>query len=625
MPDPTHASASPSLLIPAASAPPPADPFALLAIEEEDVPVSKPPAFAAWSLPPERRLDGNLQRRAQMLVAASCAAVVLPIFFAYQVSLLTGGLSAAGLALLSFSLFALANPLLLRLTGGTKWPGILLSFELLAAIALFSLSSDGLHSPAFLWNLVVPWIGAVLVGPWLGFVCGGLIVLETLAFYLLEGNGLLFAQPIAAADAQWFWLLCIVEMITCIAFLAWIHESHTMRNLRQSNGRLKAAHRALARSEARFRSLVTHSSDVIALLDDKARALYISPSVGRITGFRPDELVGKAVFRYVHPDDRITLFSLARLLFDEGPQAVPEDLFIPPFRFRRATGDWCWLDATVTNLRDNPAVRAVVVHVHDVTERKHAQEQLLAAKEAAEETARMKSSFLASMSHEIRTPLTSIIGFIEVLAEEVSDEQRHLIAFIQKSGRRLLDTINSVLDLARLQAGELDPTFQEIDVVAETRDAVSLLEPLAASKNLVLAVEAETRALHVSLDPDFLRRILNNLVGNAIKFTERGGVTVEISEASQLVHLRIRDTGMGIEAGFLPHLFEEFKQQHTAHAHKLNGSGLGLAITRRLVHLMDGTIEVESTPDEGSTFIVRLPARHALPKARRPRRNHEAA
>jgi signal transduction histidine kinase len=229
------------------------------------------------------------------------------------------------------------------------------------------------------------------------------------------------------------------------------------------------------------------------------------------------------------------------------------------------------------------------------------------ARAQAEEMARLKSAFLANMSHEIRTPLTAIIGFAQVLAEEVDEEQQGLVAPIEQGGRRLLDTLNSVLDLARLQAGRFDLRIEPVDTAEEAHALGDLLRPLAQQKGLALVVHAPPNGLVAHADRSALQRVLTNLVSNAVKFTSAGRVTISAEAVGGRIRLRVRDTGRGISPAFLPALFEEFRQESDGLTRSHEGSGLGLAITRQLVELTGGTIQVESELGVGSAFTVTLP------------------
>ena len=243
----------------------------------------------------------------------------------------------------------------------------------------------------------------------------------------------------------------------------------------------------------------------------------------------------------------------------------------------------------------------------DVTEETGRAQVLLRAKEDAEEMARLKSTILVNMSHEIRTPLTAIIGFAQVLSQEVDSEKRELVKPIEESGKRLLSTLDSVLDFARIKSDSVALSIEPVDVGEGAHDLADMFRPLANKKGLTLIVNAPVSGVTASADRHALNRVFTNLLSNAIKFTETGQVILSVKQTDSIVYIRVSDTGCGIGQGFLPKLFEEFRQESTGDTRRHEGSGLGLAITKGLVELMRGTIEVDSTVGEGSVFTVKLP------------------
>ncbi len=232
-----------------------------------------------------------------------------------------------------------------------------------------------------------------------------------------------------------------------------------------------------------------------------------------------------------------------------------------------------------------------------------ANSQLRSANESLEQANRMKDEFLANASHELRTPLTAILGFTSVLKEEVPEENLEFLGLIDENGKRLLQTINSLLDLAKLRAGMLDLNFEQLDIGEKTEEVVDLLTQLAKNRDLSLEVERPVEQIRVRLDAHCYERILYNLIGNAIKFTRKGGVTVRVERKEDEVLVQVIDTGIGIDENFLPLLFDEFKQEPNNEV-RSDGSGLGLTITAKLVELLNGQIGVVSKKGTGSTFTV---------------------
>jgi signal transduction histidine kinase len=231
-----------------------------------------------------------------------------------------------------------------------------------------------------------------------------------------------------------------------------------------------------------------------------------------------------------------------------------------------------------------------------------------------QQSARLKSQFLATISHELRTPMNAIIGFSQLLLRQrryLSDSsQEDMLQRILSNGRNLLSLINNILDLSNLEAGCLALNPERLDLALLIRATVEELQPQADQKGLTLQVQSELQTLTVSNDRDRLHQILITLISNAIKFTESGGVRVNLEQLpSDRICVTIQDTGIGISESDLTHIFERFRQADQSQSRRYSGAGLGLAIADWLVRIMEGDISVESSPGRGSTFRVELPRR----------------
>ncbi|MCB0716928.1 MAG: PAS domain-containing sensor histidine kinase [Bacteroidetes bacterium] len=251
------------------------------------------------------------------------------------------------------------------------------------------------------------------------------------------------------------------------------------------------------------------------------------------------------------------------------------------------------------------------VHAESALE-EHAREledlvlELKEARDRAEESAQFKSVVLNNMSHEIRTPMAAIIGFAQILAEELNETHAEFVEYITTNGKRLLDTINSVLDFSRLELNEATMKLAECDLATVTAAHAALLKPIATKKGIELDVEARANP-RVLVDDAAFARIAYNIIGNAIKFTDEGSVSVVIDDSPNGPCVVISDTGIGISEEFLPTLFSEFKQESSGLSREYEGSGLGLAITRKLVLALGGRISVESQKNVGTTFTIQFP------------------
>lgn len=317
---------------------------------------------------------------------------------------------------------------------------------------------------------------------------------------------------------------------------------------------------------------------------------------------RQDNLLSAFLTR-VHPADRAQVLERIRSVVDGQTRFAIEH------RIRSQDGEERWVRLQGRVYRKEGQAHRMSGIIMDITTRKQAERELKAAKGKAEKMSRLKSAFLANVSHEIRTPLTSIIGFAEVLVEEVSDAHRDSAEKIVQSGHRLKQTLDSVLDLSMIEAGEFSLNYRPFDLAGEVRQRAELLRPTAERKGLDLTIDVPASTVEVRLDPNCLDRILTNLLTNAIKFTEEGSVGVRVRTQPSAVVLQVTDTGIGIGDEFQSELFEAFKQESGGLQREHQGTGLGLSITKELVDMMGGDIAVESQKGTGTTFTVRLPYR----------------
>ncbi|SDK37691.1 PAS domain S-box-containing protein [Catalinimonas alkaloidigena] len=359
--------------------------------------------------------------------------------------------------------------------------------------------------------------------------------------------------------------------------------------------------------ENKYRFLSENSTDVVLLLDLHGRYKYISQAAKEVYGYEPDELLGREVFEFVHPDDAADLHAL---FAEKRAEQVP---FMKRYRRRRKDGTYVWMEYTVKMVYRNRRLVGVQAAGRDITERKRVEEALVVAKEQAEALAKTKEMFLSTMSHEIRTPLNAVIGFVHLLLDEnPRPDQRDTLNALQFSAKQLYQLLNDILDLNKIDAGKI--ALESIAFKFQP-----LLEGL--EKSFVLRAKQKSIALRTDIDPALpevvqgdpvrLMQILTNLLSNAIKFTEQGSVTLRAQvEEETDTHVWIRfsviDTGIGIPADKRDAIFESFTQASPDIARRFAGTGLGLAITKKLIQLQGGDIAVESVEGQGSTFSFNL-------------------
>ncbi|MBX3219173.1 MAG: PAS domain S-box protein [Labilithrix sp.] len=371
----------------------------------------------------------------------------------------------------------------------------------------------------------------------------------------------------------------------------------------------RQAEEAVRRSEERHRLLVEHSSDVVTLFDREGKARYISPAMERLLGYRPDELLGRDVTWLAPPDGR------AEADDERGDaEAARGAMRTVHLTARHKDGSERSLESIVHDRLEDPAVEGYIVTTRDIGPR-HAIEEERRARIQAELASRTKSGFLANMSHELRTPLNAIIGFSELMEQGVagplSARQTTYVANVLQAGRHLLNLLNDILDLSKIEAGKLalNPEWTELGAIIDAVEHGT--RPLAAARGVTLDVSVPTTLPLLDVDPVRVKQILYNLVSNGIKFTPDGGAVRVVASADDgAVRFGVEDTGVGIRRTDLSRLFKEFEQlEATGMAEKPEGTGLGLALTKRLVEMHGGTITVTSELGMGSTFTVVLPRR----------------
>ena len=319
-------------------------------------------------------------------------------------------------------------------------------------------------------------------------------------------------------------------------------------------------------------------------------------------GYDAESLEGRHFSTITHPEDRDRDLNLFQAVVDGDRERYDLEK-----RYVRSDGSSFWAQLTVSR-RDGSSEGQVIAMIEDVSARKAYEQRLERAKQAAEEASQLKSALLANMSHEIRTPLTSVIGFAEILKDQLEGEQQERAALIHDSSRRLMETLDSVLKLSRLEAGAIDLEPEPMDLVEEVDSTLSMLAPQAEARSGSLTFDPAVERLRVCQDRTAIQRVVMNLVGNALKFTpDDGSITVSLHAAEDGAVLEVADTGVGMTEEFQSQLFDAFTQESGGRERSHEGSGLGLAIVDRLVGLMDGSIEVESTKGVGTRFRVTLP------------------
>ncbi len=348
------------------------------------------------------------------------------------------------------------------------------------------------------------------------------------------------------------------------------------------------------------------ASVVITNLDGNIE--YINPKFTETTGYAPAEVIGKNP-RFLKSPISIGIdYSNLWETITAGREWKGE------FFNRKKNDEHYWVSVSISAIRN---LKGDITHYlaveEDITEKKAKEQELIEAKNKAEEMNRLKSYFLANMSHELRTPMVSILGFSEILLDLTSDpETRNYAEMIHKGATRLMDTLNLILNLSLIEAETLELSKARMDVVSELNEIVKSFFPVAEKKNLYLSFEKDCESLLIHTDKRILKEALSNLINNAVKFTDEGCVSINLStkdvKDKDFAEIRIKDTGIGINKETREIIWQEYRQASEGYSRSFEGTGLGLTVSKNFINKIGGDVIIEdSEPGKGTTFLITLP------------------
>jgi len=378
----------------------------------------------------------------------------------------------------------------------------------------------------------------------------------------------------------------------------------------------------IGNSEAQFMAVVEGLGEGLLITDTADKILYANKQMGELTGYDVAEMLGKFSYKLFLPEEAWQIYMLQKEKWLLGNREEYE------ISIARKDKTPICTHVTISPYRstDGHIIGTLAAFI-DITNRKHAEEEvqrtfkhLRAAKERAEDMNRLKTSFLQNISHEIRTPMNSILGFASLLNESLEESPSPAIrkfaeyaSTIETSGKRLLETINGIIDLSGVESNTVTLTPHMLSLEHEVLRIVRIIDPQIREKGLEINIES-LKHVTAYADSHYLGRVLLNLIGNAVKFTKKGMVQILIDQedskdahSPEFATIKIVDTGIGISEEFLPHIFEEFHQESNGLAREYEGTGVGLRISKRLLELMGGSIAVESKRGVGSCFTITLP------------------
>lgn len=369
----------------------------------------------------------------------------------------------------------------------------------------------------------------------------------------------------------------------------------------------KEAEVNLRKSEEKFRTITEQISDIVFITDSKGIISYISPAAKNILGYEISEMIGKHFTEMLEEKN----YNKVMYKFEHGIQGKLSAKNYE-LKVKRKDGSLIYVEVNGSRFSVGDFIGTAGT-IRDITERKQAEEELIRAKEKAEEMNRVKSSFLANMSHEVRTPLVAILGFSEVLSEIMKDDElKNYVDMIHVGGERLLETLNLILDLSLIEAQKEKIELLPLDIIGEIKEIAALFEKSAKRKDLSIKTVSYADCIILNLDAKMFRQIINNLINNAIKYTAKGDIKVKIDkekkDSRNYVAIRVEDTGIGIPEDKQNLIWDEFRQVSEGFNRSFEGTGLGLSITKKFVDKLGGEIFLEkSEVNIGSVFTILFP------------------
>ena len=544
---------------------------------------------------------------APRLLGSFAAFAAFPVYLAFR-----GAPSMMEVAAVAWLIAPILLSYFLSRTGRYETAHVLSSAALVGLVMMLAMMTGGIQSFAAVWLIVVPLEAALSASR---RVVGFASLLTLAAVVALMGVS--YFAPLPATYAGVASSHALVGMGIGSAALYAVGLALGAQSLTQTSTSL------LNVEEDRYRLLARHMSDVISRHRRDGAVEFISPAAESLFGVSSSELIEHGLFQRVHVADRPAYLTA---LSDAARGGQSRDV---EFRVRRdvargtgedrpSASEFIWIEMrcrpleTALDGTTRPDADVVAV-MRDVTDRKHQQYALEAARSAAERADASKSRFLATMSHELRTPLNAIIGFSEMIVHEDTMQidaarRKEYAQLINDSGQHLLAVVNGILDMSKMESGTFEIAPEPFDPQPALVNCCNLLALKARDNGIDLVTTVPSDLPQIVADPRAFKQIVLNLVSNAIKFTERGGtVTVSAQMERARLLLRVRDTGVGIAADDLKRIGDPFFQAGKTYQRRYEGTGLGLSIVKSLVTLHGGEMLLDSRLDEGTTVTIMLP------------------
>jgi len=371
----------------------------------------------------------------------------------------------------------------------------------------------------------------------------------------------------------------------------------------------KQIERSIKRDEEKFRQLIRNSFDMIVLLDSNGIQHYVSESCERMLGYKPEELINISVVeKMIHPEDQErTIAGLYDIIENSKNGGIQ-------YRHRHKNGSWVYLEAVGTNQINNPIIQSVVLNVRDITKRKMAEKELEESKVRLSEANVTKDRFFSIIGHDLKSPCSSIIGFSELLEEQINEKDYDGIEIyarlIHDSSKRAMNLLTNLLDWSQAQTGKIEYNPEYFEIVTTIDEVVALYNDSAEQKSIYIAKKLP-HEIPVLGDKAMLKTILRNLISNAIKFTNPGGeIIIEAEQKEEELIVSVTDNGVGIKKEHLDKLFRIDYNYSTLGTNKEKGTGLGLLLCKEFIGMHGGKIWAESNEVKGCVFKFSIPLDH---------------
>jgi cell cycle sensor histidine kinase DivJ len=501
-----------------------------------------------------------------------------------EIVAIAGLLAPLGLALLGFLPVSLAR---------LEQAGLILFAGLIGYLAVLT---GGVTSPLVVWFALVP-AEAALAGGRSDVVRAGFAAAA--AFLVVASLQAADMLPLSRLTLP-LWEIYAVSVLAVLAQAVLVAVA--------AQDRQRAANKAAAEGTAMYRFLADHAMDLITRHSSDGRIRFASPASYPLLGRLPAELEGEAMAALVHPDDLAPLLAaFMNALYSGRDGAVEVRL-----RHRDAHYLWAEIRCRPAPLDDMGGATDIVAVTRDISERKRQELALIQARDASESASRAKTAFLANMSHELRTPLNAIIGFSEVMTREIfgpvgSARYQEYARLIHESGGHLLELINGVLDMSKIEAGKFELHEEMFALEEVAASAIRFVSHAAERGGVAVKLKIAPEARHIFADKRAVKQMLVNLISNGVKFTPRGGSVTVTASVNNGVILAVSDTGTGIAKSDLEKLGKPFEQVEGAQTRAKEGTGLGLALVKALAGMHGGEMVMQSALGEGTIVLLRLP------------------